>query len=59
MNQLPLWYLPLFNWDRFKNVTDDGFFLLIQASDPRYHEKDTVALLQGLDATNITMVYDD
>ena len=59
MNQLPLWYHPLFNWDRFNKVTDDGFFLVIQASDPRFNEKDAVALLQGLGATNITMVYDD
>ena len=59
MNQLPLWHHPLFNWDYFNKVTDDGFFLVVQASDPRFSEKDTVELLKGLGATNITMVYDD
>ena len=59
MNQLPLWHHPLFNWDYFNKATDDGFFLVVQASDPRFSEKDTVELLKGLGATNITMVYDD
>ena len=59
MNQLPLWHHPLFNWDYFNKATDDGFFLVVQASDPRFSEKDTVEFLKGLGATNITMVYDD
>ena len=59
MNQLPLWHHPLFNWDRFNKATDDGFFLVVQASDPRFSEKDTVEFFKGLGAMNITMVYDD
>ena len=59
MNQLPLWHHPLFNWDYFNKATDDGFFLVVQASDPRFSEKDTVEFFKGLGATNITMVYDD
>ena len=60
MNLLPRWHHPIFNWDRFLNkVTDDGFFVVVEASDPRFSEKDTVAFLNGLGATNITMVYDD
>ncbi len=59
MNLLPRWHHPIFNWDRFNKVTDDGFFVVVEASDPRFSEKDTVAFLSGLGATNITMVYDD
>ena len=28
MNLLPRWHHPLFNWDRFAKVTDDGFFIV-------------------------------
>ncbi len=59
VNRLPLWHHPLFNWDRFQKVTDDGFFVVVQADDPRFNERDTVEFLKGLGATNITMVYDD
>ncbi len=59
MNLLPRWHHPIFNWDRFARVTDDGFFVVVEASDPRFNDKDTVAFLSGLGATNITMVYDD
>ena len=33
MNQLPKWYHPVFNWERFSRVTDDGFFLVIEARE--------------------------
>jgi len=29
MNRLPRWNHPMFNWDRFSRVTNDGFFLAI------------------------------
>ena len=38
MNQLPKWYHPVFNWERFTQVTDDGFFLVIEARDPKFSE---------------------
>jgi hypothetical protein len=31
-NQLPRWYHPIFNWERFKRVTNDGFFLSLRRS---------------------------
>ena len=37
MNQLPKWYHPVFNWERFSRVSDDGFFLaptLIDGVEP-------------------------
>ncbi len=30
MNGLPRWYHPMFNWERFMRVTNDGFFLAIE-----------------------------
>src|SRR6266496_2473060 len=38
MNGLPRWYHPMFNWERFSRVTNDGFFLAIEARDPRFTE---------------------
>ena len=38
MNGLPRWYHPIFNWERFSRATNDGFFLVIEARDPRFTE---------------------
>lgn len=56
LNQLPKWYHPIFNWDLFKKVTDNGFFLVIESRDPRYSEKSARELLEGLGAKNITPI---
>ena len=40
MNRLPRWNHPMFNWERFKRVTNDGFFLVLEARDPRFNEND-------------------
>jgi hypothetical protein len=49
----------MFNWSQFKKVSDDGFFLAIEATDPKFDEEATRAMLEGLGAKHITMVYDD
>jgi hypothetical protein len=36
LNGLPRFYHPVFNWERFKRVSDDRFFLAIEACDPRF-----------------------
>ena len=59
MNRLPRWHHPLFNWDRFAKATDDGFFLVIEANDPRYAETGVRDLLRDLGAQNITLVRDE
>ena len=56
---LPRWHHPLFNWDRFNKVTDDGFFVVVEASDARFSEKGTSEFLSKIGATNVTMVYDE
>ena len=59
LNLLPRWHHPLFSWDRFSKATDDGFFVVVEASDARFSEKGTGELLTKLGATNVTMVYDE
>ena len=42
MNLLPRWNHPMFNWERFKRVTNDGFFLVLEARDPRFNENEAL-----------------
>ena len=58
MNQLPKWYHPIFNWDRFAKVTDNGFFLVIEARDPQFSETKTRALLEEIGGAHVTLVHD-
>lgn len=57
-NQLPKWYHPVFNWDRFAKVTDNGFFLVIEAADPQFSEKSTRALLEEIGGAHVTLLHD-
>ena len=36
MNGLPRLNHPMFNWERFKRVSDDKFFCVIEESDPKF-----------------------
>jgi len=45
LNKLPLPAHPLDRIRRFARVTDDRFFILIQASDPKFDARDTAELL--------------
>jgi hypothetical protein len=58
MNQLPKWYHPVFNWERFSRVTDDGFFLVIEARDSKFSETKTRALLEEIGGTHVTLIHD-
>jgi hypothetical protein len=53
LNRLPTFHHPLFNSDRFERVTDDKFFIAIEAKDPLYDAKKTKKLLQKLGATHV------
>lgn len=59
MNGLPRWYHPVFNWERFKRVTNDGFFLAIEARDPRFTESEVVQLLEQTGGQHLTVVHED
>jgi hypothetical protein len=58
MTQLPKWYHPVFNWERFKRVTDDGFFLVIEARDPKFNEAKTRQLLEEIGGKHVTLIHD-
>jgi hypothetical protein len=57
-NQLPKWYHPVFNWDRFAKVTDNGFFLVIEARDPQFSETATRELLEEIGGAHVTLIHD-
>ena len=59
MNGLPRWYHPVFNWDRFSHATNDGFFLVIEARDPRFTESEAEQLLTETGGQRITVIHED
>jgi hypothetical protein len=59
MNGLPRWHHPVFNWDRFTRVTNDGFFLIIEARDPRFTEIEARELLEQSGGQHVTLIHED
>ena len=58
MNLLPRWNHPMFNWDRFSKATDNGFFLVIEARDPKFSETKTRQLLEEIGGQHVTLVHE-
>lgn len=56
LNGLPRLYHPLLKSERFRAVTDDKFFLVIEARDPKFSRTRTEALLRSLNPTAIEAV---
>lgn len=56
LNRLPQLYHSLFNAQRFSRVTDDRFFIAIEARDPRYDAEKTRALLLSTGALEVEEV---
>lgn len=58
LNRLPRWYNPLFKSERFKQVTHDKFFIVIETRDPKYSEVEIRKLLESAGSKHIELVED-
>jgi hypothetical protein len=58
LNRLPRLYNPLQKVPRFAKATHDGYFLVVETTDPKYSEVDTRKLLEVTGGKNIEIVED-
>jgi hypothetical protein len=58
LNRLPRYYHPAFKSKAFERVTDDKFFIMIEAQDSRFDLDKTKALLKDAGATHIEELED-
>jgi hypothetical protein len=56
INKLPRLYHPVFKHSTIHRVSDDRFFLSVEASDPRFDSAGTVELLARLGGRNVELV---
>ena len=56
MNGLPQPYHPVFNAPRFHLASQEGFFLVIEACDPKFDADKTKAFLAGLHPSDVVAV---
>lgn len=56
LNRLPQPYHPVFGHSRFKKVTDDGFFLSIEAGDPQFNVERARRDLAGAGGSHIEVL---
>jgi hypothetical protein len=56
LNGLPQLHHPLFLQKDFARTTDNGFFLTIDASDPRFELEETMRFLESLGGKPVTRV---
>ena len=58
LNRLPTLYNPLFKSDRFRQVTNNRFFIVIDASDAKFDEPSATKLLNDSGAVAVERVED-
>ena len=56
MNLLPRPHHPVFNWERFSRVTDDAFFLVVEARDPLLSAQETARLLEEIGGSHVSLI---
>lgn len=59
LNGLPHFSSPLDRVKRFARATDDRFFVVIEAADPKYDEADVKKMLEGTGAAAVELVPED
>lgn len=52
-NRLPRFFHPVFQSERFRRVTNDGLFITIESTDPRFDVERTEALLRSAGARHV------
>ena len=55
-NRLPQLYHATFRSKRFERVTDDRFFISIEATDPKFDQEETIELLQSAGASHVEIL---
>jgi hypothetical protein len=58
LNRLPRHYHPLLKHARFRAVTHDKFYVVIESSDPRFSDSETRKLLEQAGGRSIEVVED-
>ena len=53
-NLLPQPYHPVMHFERWKEITDDRFAILIEARDPQFNAQETTSFLQSLGGEDVT-----
>ncbi len=56
INKLPRWYHPVFKHETFTRASDDGFFLSVEASDPKFDPQRTAEFLRSIGGANVSLV---
>lgn len=58
LNRLPRLHHPLFKSERFARVTNDRFFIAIEARDPKFNDVETRRLLETAGSRHVEEVRD-
>jgi len=59
LNGLPRFNHPLFNSDNFARATDDGFFICVEADDPKFDHEKVSKLFEEAGAISVEEIYDE
>ena len=58
LNKLPRLHHPIFNHSTIHRVTDDRFFLSVEATDPMFDSQETPKFLASIGGTNVELIED-
>lgn len=59
LGRIPQLHHPMFNWELFEKVTDDGFFIAIRADDALFDEAETRQFLETIGGTSVSRIEED